>query len=47
MVMQDCSLLINILGHIEKIISDIKSQHPDLSDEEIIERLKIKLNHHS
>lgn len=47
MIIQDCSLLINILGHIEEIISDIKTQHPDISDEEIIERLKFNLKQNS
>ncbi len=40
MVVQNCPFLLTILGHIEKLIIEQKTQHPELSDEEIIENLK-------
>lgn len=42
MIMHDSSLLMSILTKIELIISETKAQFPNLSDEEIIEHLKLK-----
>jgi hypothetical protein len=44
MIVQNCNLLLVIISKIETMISDQKTQHPELSDEEIIESLKIKLS---
>ncbi|MGZ3788304.1 MAG: hypothetical protein ACXVLQ_07255 [Bacteriovorax sp.] len=43
MIVQNCNLLLVILSKIESMILDQKTQHPHLSDEEIIEQLKIRL----
>lgn len=43
MIIQNCTLLLEIITKIESMISDQRTQHPDLSDEEIIDQLKIKL----
>ena len=37
MVVQNCPFLLTIIGHIEELILEQKTQHPELSDEEIIE----------
>lgn len=42
MIIRECPFLVLLLDKIELFISDEKSQHPDLTDEEIIERIKIK-----
>ncbi|GEM_PF-759671 len=43
MVIQNSNLLLVIITKIESMIADSKTQHPDLSDEEIIERLRKRL----
>ncbi len=43
MVVQNCPLLLTVIGHIEELILDQKRQHPELSDEEIIENIKYLL----
>ncbi len=42
MIIQNCPLLLVILTKIESLIVEEKAQQPNLSDEEIIEFLKIK-----
>ena len=44
MLVHNCPFLLTILGHIEELILDQKAQHPELSDEEIIENLKYILS---
>lgn len=44
MIIQNSNLLLVIITKIESMISDTKAQHPNLSDEEIIELLRKKLN---
>ena len=44
MIIQNCNPLLVILTKIESIIADHKTQHPYLSDEEIIEFIKIKFS---
>lgn len=43
MIIQNCTLLLEILTKIESMIVEQKTQRPDLSDEEIIDQLKLKL----
>ena len=43
MIIQNCNILLEIITKIESMIVDQKNQHPDLSDEEIIDHLKLKL----
>jgi hypothetical protein len=40
MLVQNCPFLLTIIGHIEELIVEQKTQHPELSDEEIIENIK-------
>ena len=40
MVIQEQPVLVLILSRIEFIISDLKNQHPDISDEDLINLLK-------
>ncbi len=44
MVIQNSNLLLVILSKIESMIADSKTQHPNLSDEEIIEHLRKRLS---
>lgn len=44
MIVQNCNLLLVIITKIESLISEQKIQHPHLSDEEIIELLKLKFS---
>lgn len=44
MVIQNNNLLLVIISKIESLIVDTKTQHPHLSDEEIIEHLKKNLD---
>lgn len=43
MIVQNCTLLLEIITQIETMISDQKTQQPHLSDEEIIDQIKFKL----
>lgn len=43
MIVRSCPLFMMIITKIERLILDQKTQHPDLTDEEIIEILKNKL----
>lgn len=43
MIVQNCNLLLEIITKIESMISDQKNQQPFLSDEEIIDVIKLKL----
>lgn len=43
MIVQNCTLLLEIISKIELMITDQKTQQPYLSDEEIIDQIKIKL----
>ncbi|MDO9182360.1 MAG: hypothetical protein Q7U04_08115 [Bacteriovorax sp.] len=43
MIVQNCTLLLEIITKIESMISDQKTQQPNLSDEEIIDQIKKKL----
>ncbi|MFA6237556.1 MAG: hypothetical protein WC635_09540 [Bacteriovorax sp.] len=43
MIVQNCTLLLEIITKIESMISEQKAQRPDLNDEEIIDQIKIKL----
>lgn len=43
MIVQNCNLLLEIITKIEKMISDQKTQQPHLSDEEIIDQIKLTL----
>jgi hypothetical protein len=43
MIVRECSLLFLVISKLESLIADEKSQHPNLSDEEIIEKLKYKI----
>lgn len=40
MAIQENPMLVLILTRIEKIISELKTQHPDASDEDLIKLLK-------
>lgn len=42
MIIQNCSVLLVIISKIESLIVEQKAQHPDLNDEEIIEKIKYK-----
>ncbi|MBP9682748.1 MAG: hypothetical protein KBD76_15200 [Bacteriovorax sp.] len=42
MIIHNSSVLMAILTKIETIISETKTQFPDLSDEEIIEQLTLR-----
>lgn len=44
MIVRSCPIFMMILSKIEHLILDQKSQNPNLTDEEIIEILKNKLN---
>lgn len=44
MIVQNCNLLLVIISKIESLISEQKTQHPHLSDEEIIESIKKKFS---
>lgn len=44
MIIQNCNLLLVILTKIESIVLEQKTQHPNLSDEEIIEFIKYKFS---
>ena len=44
MIAQNCSLLLVVITKIESLITEQKTQHPQLSDEDIIEFLKIKFS---
>lgn len=43
MIVQNCNLLLVIITKIESMIADSKAQHPNLSDEEIIDQLRKRL----
>ncbi|MBC7540898.1 MAG: hypothetical protein H7281_18905 [Bacteriovorax sp.] len=43
MIIQNCNLLLEIITKIELMITDQKTQQPDLSDEEIINLIKNNL----
>lgn len=43
MIVQNCTLLLEIITKIESMITDQKTQQPQLSDEEIIDHIKLKL----
>lgn len=43
MIVQNCTLLLEIITKIELMISDQKAQTPNLSDEEIIDHIKNNL----
>lgn len=45
MIIQNCTLLLEIITKIESMIMDQKIQQPHLSDEEIIDCIKLKLKH--
>jgi hypothetical protein len=44
MIVQNCNLLLVVITKIESLITEQKAQHPDLSDEDIIEFLKYKFS---
>ncbi len=44
MIIQNCNPLLVVISKIESLITEQKTQHPHLSDEEIIEFLKIKFS---
>jgi hypothetical protein len=43
MIIQNSTFLLEIITKIESMISEQKIQQPSLSDEEIIEQIKLKL----
>lgn len=43
MIVQNCPLLLEIITRIESMVSEQKTQRPDLNDEEIIDLIKLKL----
>ncbi|MDD4973593.1 MAG: hypothetical protein PHY93_04545 [Bacteriovorax sp.] len=43
MIVQNCNLLLEIITKIELMITEQKTQRPDLSDEEIIDQIKNNL----
>lgn len=44
MIIQNCNLLLVVITKVEELIAEQKTQHPNLSDEEIIEFLKYKFS---
>ena len=44
MIIQNCNLLLVVITKVEELIAEHKTQHPHLSDEEIIEFLKYKFS---
>jgi hypothetical protein len=47
MIVQNCNLLLVVITKIELLISEQKTQHPELSDEDIIEFLKYNVLIHN
>lgn len=43
MIVQSCDVLLVIISKIESMITEQKTQCPNLSDEEIFEQIKINL----